>query len=47
MDNNPIVFVQQPDNGIPITSYYDAPEDTALREAWRFLLGLESQRRRS
>ena len=32
MDNNPIVFVHQPDNGIPITSYYDAPDDTALKQ---------------
>lgn len=30
VDNNPISFLAQPSNGIPVPSFYDDPEDDAL-----------------
>lgn len=30
VDNNPVSFLAQPSNGIPVPSFYDDPSDDAL-----------------
>ena len=30
VDNNPISFIAQPSNGVPVSSFYDDPKDNAL-----------------
>jgi len=41
VDNNPISFLPQPRNGIPIVSYYDDPGDSALSILMDYLCKLE------
>lgn len=37
VDNNPLSFIPQPDNGVPIVSWYENPRDTALDVLLDFL----------
>ena len=41
VDNNPFSFVPQPQNGIPVVSWYQNPEDVALSKVFQFLQQLQ------
>ena len=41
VDNNPFSFVPQPQNGIPVVSWYQNPNDVALHKVYQFLEQLE------
>ena len=41
VDNNPVSFLCQPHNGIPVTSFYDDPDDTELDNVLDTLHSLE------
>ena len=41
VDNNPIVFYHQPENGIPVKSFYDDPTDMTLMRLIEFLPELD------
>mmetsp|Transcript_32292 Transcript_32292/g.52327 ORF Transcript_32292/g.52327 Transcript_32292/m.52327 type:complete len:150 (-) Transcript_32292:112-561(-) len=41
VDNNPISFLLQPENGIPVESFYDQTDDTALEEVLEILRTLD------
>lgn len=41
VDNNPISCVPQPDNGIPIASFFDDKDDRALEELMDLLMELK------
>lgn len=42
VDNNPMSFIPQPNNGIPITSFYDDPNDRAFEEVTEVLAELNA-----
>jgi len=46
VDNSPHVFGYQLDNGVPIASWYDDPNDHELEKLEWFLQGLEGDARR-
>ncbi|GAB5368724.1 hypothetical protein AAMO2058_001344400 [Amorphochlora amoebiformis] len=41
VDNNPISFILQPDNGIPVISFYDQADDETLPSVLEFLRMLD------
>jgi CTD small phosphatase-like protein 2 len=41
VDNSPHAYSYQPDNGVPIESWYDDPEDTELLKLLEFLKSVE------
>ena len=41
VDNSPVAFTLQPDNAVPITSFYGDPRDTALEALGDFLESLD------
>eukprot|EP00638_Chattonella_subsalsa_P006758 CAMPEP_0117761496 /NCGR_PEP_ID=MMETSP0947-20121206/17319_1 /TAXON_ID=44440 /ORGANISM="Chattonella subsalsa, Strain CCMP2191" /LENGTH=190 /DNA_ID=CAMNT_0005582507 /DNA_START=437 /DNA_END=1009 /DNA_ORIENTATION=- len=41
VDNNPISFIPQPLNGIPVPSFYDDPQDRVLEAALKLLKNLK------
>lgn len=43
VDNNPYAMMANPDNGMPILSYYDDPEDRELEKALVFFRQLQEQ----
>lgn len=42
VDNNPVSFLFQPENGIPVTSFYDDPADTEFESVLNVLRSLQS-----
>lgn len=42
VDNNPICFLPQPENGIPVVSFYDQEDDDTLPALMNFLDSLQS-----
>jgi CTD small phosphatase-like protein 2 len=41
VDNNPLSFLANPDNGILVSSFYDDPHDDTLEAVWKLLQELE------
>jgi CTD nuclear envelope phosphatase 1 len=42
IDNSPVAYSLQEENGVPISTWYDDPNDTALRDLIPFLLAVRS-----
>ena len=43
VDNNPVVFYHQPENGIPVKSFYDDPSDVTLMKLLELLPELDKR----
>lgn len=41
VDNNPISFMLQPENGLLVEHYYDCPEDRELERVWETIQSLD------
>uniref|UniRef100_A0A7S3L811 FCP1 homology domain-containing protein n=1 Tax=Amphora coffeiformis TaxID=265554 RepID=A0A7S3L811_9STRA len=44
VDNNPLSFLTNPDNGILVSSFYNDPNDTSLGTVWKLLQKLDAHK---